>query len=169
MSDDARDLTDEQLVLRDIRALLDQLQLDRDGALSMQSQLTDELGVDSLALVELCDQLERTFDVSLPDEVFLIATTPQQWLDAIEQARGGDSTVRDVEHSSNSTRRTLPSPRSKLTAVSKQVWTLATTRFGNRSPATTSLGSAPNAGGSILYALYAWVLLVPFALTIWLL
>ena len=63
MSDDAH-ATDEQLVLRDVRALLDQLQLDRDGSLTMQSKLTDDLGVDSLALVELCDQLERTFGVN---------------------------------------------------------------------------------------------------------
>lgn len=133
----------------------------------MQSELSDELGVDSLALVELCDQLERTFDVSLPDEVFLIATTPQQWLDAIERARGGDSTVRDVEHSSDSPRQNSSSPTSRLTAMAKRVWSIATTR--RHSFASTSPGSASSAGVSILYALYAWVLLVPFALTIWLL
>lgn len=133
----------------------------------MQSELSDELGVDSLALVELCDQLERTFDVSLPDEVFLIATTPQQWLDAIERARGGDSTVRDVEHSSDSPRQNSSSPTSRLTAMAKRVWSRATTR--RHSFASTSPGSASSAGVSILYALYAWVLLVPFALTIWLL
>ena len=38
MTDDARSLNDEQLVLRDIRALLDQLQLDRDGSLTMQEK-----------------------------------------------------------------------------------------------------------------------------------
>ena len=82
VADEMNDASDAQLVLRDIRALLDQLQLDRGQTLTMQSELTDQLGVDSLALVELCDQFERTFDVSLPDEVFLMATTPQQWLEA---------------------------------------------------------------------------------------
>ena len=83
---------DEQLLLRDVRALLDQLQLDRDHSLTLQSRLTDDLGVDSLALVELCDQLERTFDVSLPDEVFLTASTPQQWLACIHR-RGSELRV----------------------------------------------------------------------------
>jgi len=87
MTEETRTSGDAQLVLRDIRTLLDQLQLDRDHALSMDSRLTDELGLDSLALVELCDQLERSFDVSLPDEVFLTAATPRQWLEAIDRAR----------------------------------------------------------------------------------
>jgi len=48
-----------------------------------------------LALVELCDQLERSFDVSLPDEVFLTAATPRQWLEAIDRARGEESLRHD--------------------------------------------------------------------------
>ena len=39
MSDETQASDDEQLVLRDIRALLDQLQLDRDHTLTMQSKL----------------------------------------------------------------------------------------------------------------------------------
>ncbi len=161
--------SDEQLVLRDIRALLDQLQLDRGQTLTLHSELANELGVDSLALVELCDQLERTFEVSLPDEVFLVATTPRQWLDAVEQARGGDSNA--VNEQQSSPRRTLPSPDSKLAATPKLFRSVASAVRGRgyRSVASSTSGTASNKGGSILYALYAWTMLVPFAVTIWLL
>jgi acyl carrier protein len=170
VTDDANASSDERLVLRDIRALLDQLQLDRGQTLTMESELTNHLGVDSLALVELCEQLERTFDVSLPDEVFLIATTPQQWLDAVERARDGDSIVSDVRHTSDSPRQASPSPVSRLSAVAKRVWSLASAwRRGIHAAATSTPGLSPKASESILYALYAWSLLVPFAFTIWLL
>src|SRR5580698_7367245 len=119
MSDQAS-TSDEQLVLRDIRALLDQLQLDRDHTLTMESKLSDDLGVDSLALVELCDQFERTFDVNLPDEVFLLATTPQQWLDAITVARSGESSRDNVE-SSNDAPQTPPTTQDRLTALAGRV------------------------------------------------
>ena len=167
VADEMNDASDAQLVLRDIRALLDQLQLDRDQTLTMRSELTDQLGVDSLALVELCDQFERTLDVSLPDEVFLMATTPQQWLEAIQRARGGDS-VRSDAPGAHSPR---PATPSGLASNAKRLRTIAMTalRRGDRSGPTATSGATSYASGSILYALYAWVLLVPFALTIWLL
>jgi 1-acyl-sn-glycerol-3-phosphate acyltransferase len=167
VTDEKNDAGDEELVLRDIRALLDQLQLDRGQTLTMQSELTDQLGVDSLALVELCDQFERTFDVSLPDEVFLMATTPQQWLEAIQRARGGNP-VRSDDQEAHSSR---PSTPSNLASIAKRLRTVATTawRRGDHSGPTAKSDATSNASGSILYALYAWVLLVPFAVTIWLL
>jgi len=170
VTDEMNDARDEQLVLRDVRALLDQLQLDRDQTLTMRSELTDQLGVDSLALVELCDQFERTFDVSLPDEVFLTATTPQQWLEAIQRARDGDS-VRNDAQGARSPRSATPAPLSKLASIAKRLRAVATKarRLGDRSGTTTTSGATSKASGSILYALYAWVLLVPFAVTIWLL
>jgi 1-acyl-sn-glycerol-3-phosphate acyltransferase len=160
MTDTTHTAGDEQLVLRDIRALLDQLQLDRDHTLSMHSSLTDELGVDSLALVELCDQLERTFDVFLPDEVFLTAVTPQQWLEAINMARGGEAAQRDDPNSSRGTsEQSPPSLRTRAEAISKRLINMVhADRMGQSASA-----------GSIVYALYAWALLVPFALSIWLL
>jgi 1-acyl-sn-glycerol-3-phosphate acyltransferase len=169
MTDEVNVASDEQLVLRDIRALLDQLQLDRGRTLTMQSELTDQLGVDSLALVELCDQFERTFDVSLPDEVFLMATTPQQWLEAIQRARGADPD-RSGPQSAHSPRPAPPAPSSKLAAIAQRLRTVAVTvrRRGDRSRAAAP-DATSNARGSTFYALYAWVLLVPFAVTIWLL
>src|ERR1700735_2746908 len=87
----ARDSDEEERkVLVDVRSLLDQLHLDVGHALTLDSDLSNDLGVDSLALVELCDLLERSFDVSLPDEVFLTAATPRDWLASIQKAKGVD-------------------------------------------------------------------------------
>ena len=170
MTNDSTMSGDEQLLLRDVRALLDQLQLDRDHSLTLHSELTD-LGVDSLALVELCDQLERTFSVSLPDEVFLSASTPHQWLGAVVGARDGSSASRAARRAEEPTNQVPHSRRARSLAASKPVrsfWRAARrvlrARKGNgvapRSPVTV---------GTSLYALYAWSLLVPFAVCIWLL
>ena len=163
---------DEELVLRDVRALLDQLQLDPEHSLVMESRLTDDLGVDSLALVELCDQLERTFDVSLPDEVFLYATTPRQWMEAVVGARGGAS-ARVVDSSGVGPAQPPPSKHSRLNAVLRRVVSSARTSCDARSQrtsrATSSGEPARSATSSVPYALFAWTLLVPFAIGIWLL
>ncbi len=159
---------DEELILRDIRALLDQLQLDRDHSLTMQSNLTDDLGVDSLALVELCDQLERTFEVSLPDEVFMTATTPRHWLEAVAAARGGASSVRDVDASSDTSAQGSPSASERFFATSKRLRSLVAGRVARDDHVGRAVSKSSSSGaGSLLYALYAWALLIPFALAIW--
>jgi 1-acyl-sn-glycerol-3-phosphate acyltransferase len=80
---------DSTLVLREIGVLLDQLHLHPQRPLSLDSDLTSDLGVDSLALVELFD-------------VFLTATSPRDWLDAVRAARG------------ETIERKVPSPRAPL-------------------------------------------------------
>ena len=168
MTSDTNVSRDEELILRDIRGLLDQLQLDRDHTLTMQSNLAEDLGVDSLALVELCDQLERTFEVSLPDEVFLTATTPQHWLEAVTGARGGAPSVRDVDASSGASPQGLTSTSERFIAISKRMWSMVTGRASRDARAGREVSNSPSSGvGSILYALYAWALLIPFALAIW--
>ena len=163
MTDDTH-VTDEQLVLRDVRALLDQLQLDRDGSLTMQSKLTDELGVDSLALVELCDQLERTFGVNLPDEVFLIAATPADWLAAVNAARGTVTSTyvpRSEVPTDSSASERVTAGAQRLVNIARAQWRKRATRGDG---ATSRSASEP---GEWLYALYAWTVLVPFAVAIW--
>lgn len=54
----------------------------------LTSRLEADLGIDSLALVELRSRVEAAFDVELPDEVFATATTPKGWLQAVLVARG---------------------------------------------------------------------------------
>jgi 1-acyl-sn-glycerol-3-phosphate acyltransferase len=160
---------DEELVLRDIRALLDQLKLDREHTLTMQSKLTDELGVDSLALVELCDQFERTFDVSLPDEVFLWATTPQQWLEAVTAARSGANGHRLDGHADAGTGDVGATPTERLRAGRTRLVSWARTAQEKRRSRVGRTVPAHASAGSLIYSLYAWVLLVPFAMAIWLL
>jgi acyl carrier protein len=164
MSDDTQ-ATDDQLVLRDVRALLDQLQLDRDGALTMQSKLTEDLGVDSLALVELCDQLERTFGVNLPDEVFLSATTPADWLAAVNAARG---TVTGT-YAPRSDVPTESTASDRVSASAKRLFTTARAQWRKRATRGSGASSTPISvePGEVLYTLYAWTLLVPFAVAIW--
>ncbi len=79
---------DEALVLGEINRLLDQLHLRPGRRLTLDSDLTTDLGVDSLALIELFDHLESTFGVTLDDDVLMSASTPRHWLDAVRAARG---------------------------------------------------------------------------------
>jgi 1-acyl-sn-glycerol-3-phosphate acyltransferase len=80
-----------EIVLREIGSLLDELRLRPTGPLRMDSDLTTELGVDSLALVELHDRLEGVFGVTLTEDVFSTATTPRDWLAAVRGTRGEES------------------------------------------------------------------------------
>ena len=47
--------------------LVDQLDVDED-AITMDSSITDDLGADSLDVVDLVMSLEEEFDVEIPDE-----------------------------------------------------------------------------------------------------
>ena len=79
---------DETLILAEVHRLLDQLGLRAGRNLTLDSDLTTDLGVDSLALIELFDHLESTFGVTLDDDVLMSANTPRHWLDAVRAARG---------------------------------------------------------------------------------
>jgi 1-acyl-sn-glycerol-3-phosphate acyltransferase len=52
-----------------------------------QSDLTTDLGLDSLSLVELLERLGQRFDVTLPEDVLSKATTAADWDRAVRQAR----------------------------------------------------------------------------------
>ena len=51
--------------VRDI--LIDQLDVDED-AVTLDSSITDDLGADSLDVVDLIMSLEEEFDIEIPDE-----------------------------------------------------------------------------------------------------
>ena len=87
------DRSDEKLILAAVMGVLDELHIQLDRPVFLDSNLTNDLGVDSLALVELFDQIERASGVTLPDHVFLHATTPRDWLEALRAARGEATTV----------------------------------------------------------------------------
>ena len=94
---------EEAQLLETFRAVLDDL---RPGtpvvAVRLDSRLEEDLGLDSLARVELRDRIEEQFDVRLADRV-LDAPTPRDWLVAVELSRrsgdrGGRPAAPSAEH-----------------------------------------------------------------------
>jgi len=75
-------------LLEQIQSLLRRLHTAPTAPVTLDSDLARDLGADSLALVELLEQLEQSFAVEIPDEVFASARTPRDWLDAVRAARG---------------------------------------------------------------------------------
>jgi 1-acyl-sn-glycerol-3-phosphate acyltransferase len=158
---------DERTVLEVVRSLLDQLLLDGEGALNADSDLS-ALGLDSLALVELCDRLEGTFEVTLPDDVFLTATTPRDWLTSIGAARGSV----DQPSSTPVQRRRDPvggfdPGRIGLFLRSMQWVRRQPKRSEAQSAKSDGLGRRASRTRAWFYLIYSWSLLVPFALSIW--
>lgn len=77
----------ESQLLDTLRAILAELRPGAPGLpVRIDSRLEEELGLDSLARVELRDRIEQRFDVRLPDAV-LDAPSPRDWLAAIERSR----------------------------------------------------------------------------------
>ena len=70
-------------LLDEIRGLLNELQPQHAPKPGLDSDLSTELGVDSLGRVELVVRLERRFGVRLPSETFAEADTPRDLLRAV--------------------------------------------------------------------------------------
>jgi 1-acyl-sn-glycerol-3-phosphate acyltransferase len=64
--------------------LRDSGQLRRDVPVSLDSSLEHDLGIDSLARMELMLRLERAFDVRLPEHLLATAETPRELLRAVQ-------------------------------------------------------------------------------------
>ena len=60
-------------LLEQIQSLLRRLHTAPTVTVTLDSDLARDLGADSLALVELLEQLEQSFAVEIPDEVFASA------------------------------------------------------------------------------------------------
>ncbi len=76
-----------ELVLSVIGSLLADLHVSTRKPVRLETDLTD-VGLDSLAIVELHDRLEHDFGVRLSEDVLSTAATPADWLRAILEARG---------------------------------------------------------------------------------
>ncbi|MGH2717064.1 MAG: AMP-binding protein, partial [Actinomycetota bacterium] len=72
-----------QAVLDTVRQLVAELYPRAAERLTLDSQLDRDLGLDSLALVELLGRLESAFGVTMPDELLLDARTPRDLLAAL--------------------------------------------------------------------------------------
>jgi 1-acyl-sn-glycerol-3-phosphate acyltransferase len=77
------------LVLATLRALVEELSPRAAARITLDSRLERDLGLDSLALVELIGRLEAACGVSLPDGSLLLqAVTPRDLLEALGAASG---------------------------------------------------------------------------------
>ena len=63
--------------------------------LSLDSSLQNELGLDSLARVELLHRVEETFQIRLPDDTFASALTLRDLLSAVERAGARPTALAD--------------------------------------------------------------------------
>lgn len=63
----------------------------RTPALTLDSSLDTDAGLDSLGRVELISRLEQRFNIVLPQKVFAEAETPRDLLRAVTSARGRDA------------------------------------------------------------------------------
>ena len=91
-TDDQDKLANALLML--IEDLVTELRADRTPSfvLSLDSSLDDDLGLDSLARVELISRIEKHFNVSLPQRDFAEAESPRDLLRSITNARGHKKT-----------------------------------------------------------------------------
>jgi 1-acyl-sn-glycerol-3-phosphate acyltransferase len=86
---------DAEALLRQVRELAVELHPQRGRSLrvSLDSALDRELGFDSLTRVELLLRLERTFGVSLPEQLLAAAETPRDLWRAVQAGRAVDDSV----------------------------------------------------------------------------
>lgn len=68
---------------RVINVIAEQLNIDNVGSITPSSHFVDDLGADSLDLVELVMSLEKEFDCEIPDEEAEKITTVQSAIDYI--------------------------------------------------------------------------------------
>jgi 1-acyl-sn-glycerol-3-phosphate acyltransferase len=88
MASGSRQTDDDARLLATVRELSTELHPAAPPSfVAMDSLLDADLGLDSLALVELRARVEETFGVTLPDRV-LDTPTPSGWLDAVRSGRG---------------------------------------------------------------------------------
>ncbi len=84
----AESSSDVDRVLDEVRSVFADLHGGRAVTVAPESDLAGELGLDSLAIVELHDRLEGAFAVRLSEDVLATARTPGDWLRAVLRARG---------------------------------------------------------------------------------
>jgi 1-acyl-sn-glycerol-3-phosphate acyltransferase len=78
---------DADLVLGEAASVFADLHGGASATVTLETDLAGDLGLDSLAIVELHDRLEGAFGVTLSEDVLATATTPGDWLRAILDAR----------------------------------------------------------------------------------
>jgi 1-acyl-sn-glycerol-3-phosphate acyltransferase len=91
---------------------------------TLDSTLDRDLGVDSLGRVELLSRIERSFEVSLPEEVFMAAETPRDLLRALLTASNRSTVSAPAPVEETSLAQAGATPRSARTLVEVLAWHL---------------------------------------------
>jgi 1-acyl-sn-glycerol-3-phosphate acyltransferase len=119
-----RESVDADDLLRLIQELVAELHLGRHPALELDTDLEADLGLDSLARMELLLRVQRRFDVILPERAALGADTPRQLLAALSLARsaGAQSAVVFPERSPTAAPTAAVTPPHSTTLVGALRW-----------------------------------------------
>jgi 1-acyl-sn-glycerol-3-phosphate acyltransferase len=86
-----------EVLLAVVRTLVEELHPRAAAALGLDSKLDRELGLDSLALVELIGRLEETFELQLPEEALTDAETPRDLLRLLPSGSAGAPSLQPLE------------------------------------------------------------------------
>ncbi len=89
---------------------------------SLDSTLQSDLGLDSLARVELLHRVEEAFQVQLPDEAFAAAATLRDLLAAIERAGPQMASSQGARTETLAATRTEPAPVTATTLIDVLQW-----------------------------------------------
>ena len=108
-------------VVRDLTTELRPRQGDAE-AVSLDSTLDRDLGLDSLARVELLTRLENAFDATLPEAVFVNSETPRDLLRALLGAKGARRPDANFEAREMALGGAEAVPRSAATLVEVLTW-----------------------------------------------
>ena len=120
---------------------------------TLDSPLEKELGLDSLARVELVLRLEKDFGASLPEQALATSETPRDLLrfllsSAGHAPRAADTSVASLSHSTDVRpplqAQTLP-PVSAIVVSSR---TPGHVQYGVRAGSSTGLGPRPSGGSA---------------------
>ena len=107
---------------QEVGAILDDLGVGSLGRLRWQSDLSEEFGLDSLAVVELHDRVEHAFGVQLPAEVLSSARTPADWLEAVLEALGAPAEAEPAAAAARLARQTPSAPTVEPGRVRGSPW-----------------------------------------------
>ncbi len=110
--------TDPTISLKIRTALADYLKRDPDRILVTQ-HLRDDLGLDSMAVIELLYRIEEAFDLQIPDQDLVGLTTVGHVVSYVEKRLGKLAPAAPIKKSGKSIKPTKSAKQSKLKSKKK--------------------------------------------------
>ncbi len=117
--------TDAEKLLAIVDEIVRELRPGARESASLDSALDRELGLDSLARVELLARVERAFDVRLPEDVLTAAETPRAILGTLGSIRTGSTPLQDTSRHESLAVHSEGFPEQAATLVEVLDWHLA--------------------------------------------